>query len=50
MYVIEPTSWAWKERTTLKACDKMRTTPSALPTKMLSEPATTQVVFPGCGG
>jgi hypothetical protein len=32
----------------LKACDTMRTVPSALPKKMLSEPATMAVMFPTC--
>jgi hypothetical protein len=47
---MAPASWAWKARTTLKACERMRTTPSALPTKMLSEPETIQVVLPGYRG
>jgi hypothetical protein len=47
MCVIAPESCALNERTTLKACETMRTTPSALPKKMLSEPDTTAVMFPG---
>jgi hypothetical protein len=47
MWVMAPVSYAWKERTTLKAGERMRTTPSALPKKMFSEPVTTEVMFPG---
>lgn len=50
IWVIAPVSCALNERTTLKACETMRTTPSALPKKMLSEPETADVMFPGYGG
>lgn len=33
----------------MKACERMRTTPSALPKKILSDPDTTEVIFPGYG-
>ena len=46
MYRMEPVSWAWNSRTTLKALETMRTTPSWLPRKTLSEPEATLVIFP----
>lgn len=44
---MAPVSCALNDRTTLKACDTMRTTPSELPKKMLSEPEMTDEIFPG---
>ena len=38
MWVILPESWARKVRTTLKARDRIRTWPSLLPRKTLSDP------------
>jgi hypothetical protein len=46
MWVIAPVSWALNARTTLKACDTIRTMPSALPKNMLSDPETMDVMFP----
>lgn len=46
MCVMAPVSWAWNERTTLKALDTMRMIPSALPRKRFSDPEATAVMFP----
>jgi hypothetical protein len=46
MWVMAPASWALNARTTLKACDTIRTMPSALPKKMLSDPETMAVMLP----
>lgn len=43
MCVMEPVSCALKVRTTLNAWDKIRTCPSLLPTKRLSDPEHTQL-------
>ena len=40
--VIGPVSWALNVRTTLRAWERMRTWPSLLPIKMLSDPVQTQ--------
>jgi len=43
MWVIDPPSYAWKVRTTLKACESIRTEPSLPPRKRLSDPEHTQL-------
>jgi hypothetical protein len=45
---MEPMSWALNDRTILKAWDNMRTKPSELPKKTLSEPVATQVILACC--
>jgi hypothetical protein len=44
MCVIEPVSCAWKVRRTLKEGEMIRTVPSWLPRKRLSEPEQTQLI------
>lgn len=44
IWVIEPASCALNDLTTLKAWDSIRTTPSELPRKTLSEPEHTQLI------
>ena len=48
MCVIGADSWAGKDRTTLNACERIRTTPSELPRKTLSEPEHTQLMSLFC--
>lgn len=44
MYVMDPTSCAWKLRTTLKAEDRILTAPSWLPKNRLFDPEQTQLI------
>lgn len=47
MKVIWPVSCALNDRTILKDWERMRTTPSELPKKILSDPVATHSMLPG---